>query len=61
VLEIVPKDRHGNPIDDLKAVRLDADKHKPGIQELKEWKAVLEYIKSFADSDGDGLPNVPDK
>ncbi len=61
VLDIVPKDRHGNPIDDLKAVRLDADKHTPGIQELKEWKAVLEYIKSFPDSDGDGLPNVPDK
>ncbi len=61
VLDIVPKDRHGNPIDDLKTVRLDADKHKPGIQELKEWKAVLEYIKSFADTDGDGRPNVPEK
>lgn len=61
VLDIVPKDRHGNPIEDLKTVRLDADKHEPGIQELKEWKAVLEYIESFADSDGDGLPNVPDK
>jgi 5'-nucleotidase/UDP-sugar diphosphatase len=61
VLDIVPKDRHGNPVDDLKAMRQDADKHKPGIQELKEWKAVLEYLKSFADTDGDGLPNVPDK
>jgi 5'-nucleotidase len=61
VLDIVPKDRNGNPIDDLKTVRLDADKDKPGIQELKEWKAVLEYIKNFPDSDGDGLPNVPEK
>ena len=41
-------------------MRLDADKHKPGIQELKEWKAVMAYIKSFPDTDGNGLPNVPD-
>ncbi|MEA3435293.1 MAG: bifunctional UDP-sugar hydrolase/5'-nucleotidase [Thermodesulfobacteriota bacterium] len=61
VLDIVPKDRNGNPIDDLKAMRLDSDKQKSGIQELKEWKAVMEYIQSFPDTDGDGLPNVPDK
>ena len=61
VLDIVPKDRNGNPVDDLKEMRLDADKQKPGIQELKEWKAVLKYIKNFADTDGDGLPNVPAK
>ncbi len=61
VLDIVPKNRDGNPIDDLKTMRLDSDKQKPGIQELKEWKAVMEYIKSFPDTDGDGLPNVPDK
>ena len=61
VLDIVPKDRNGNPIDDLKTMRLDSDKQKPGIQELKEWKAVMEYIKSFPDTDGDGLPNVPEK
>ena len=61
ILDIVPKDRSGNPIADLKKMRLDADKQKPGLQELKEWKAVMEYIQSFADTDGDGLPNVPDK
>jgi 5'-nucleotidase len=61
ILDIVPKDRHGKPIDDLKAVRLDANKLKPGVQELKEWKAVLKYIKNFADTDDNGLPNVPYK
>jgi 5'-nucleotidase len=61
ILDIVPKDRNGNPIDDLKTMRLDADQQKSGIQEVKEWKAVLAYIRSFADTDGDGLPNVPDK
>jgi hypothetical protein len=61
ILDIVPKDLSGNPVDDLKTLRLDANQQKAGIQEVKEWKAVLSYIRSFADTDGDGLPNVPDK
>lgn len=61
ILNIVPKDRKGNPISDLVAYRIDADKRKPGIQELKEWVGVMEYIKSFPDIDGDGIPDVPKK
>ena len=61
ILEIVPKDRNGNPIEDLKTVRVDADKHQPGIQELKEWKAVIDYIRQLPDTDGDGIANIPDK
>ncbi len=61
ILDIIPKDRDGNSIGDLKTMRLDSDKKESGIQELKEWKAVMEYIKSFPDADGDRLPNVPDK
>ena len=61
ILKIVPKDRNGNPIDDLKRMRIDADRQKPGIQELKEWQAVIAYIQSFTDTDANGLPNVPDK
>ena len=40
---------------------MDADKSQPGIQELKEWIGVMEYIKSFPDRNGDGLPDIPDK
>jgi len=61
VLDIVPKDRNGNPIEDLKTARVDADAATPGIQELKEWQAVIAYIKAFADTDGDGIADVPDK
>jgi len=61
VLDIVPKDRNGNPIADLKTARVDADAAITGIQELKEWKAVIAYISNFADTDGDGIANVPDK
>ncbi len=61
ILTIVPKDRNGNPIDDLKRMRIDADIQKPGIQELKEWQAVIAYIQSFTDTNANGLPNVPAK
>jgi 5'-nucleotidase / UDP-sugar diphosphatase len=59
ILEIVPKDRDGNPIADLKKVRVDRDKNSAGIQELKEWMGVMAYIKQFADTDKDGIPDVP--
>jgi 5'-nucleotidase/UDP-sugar diphosphatase len=61
ILKIIPKDRNGNPIDDLTASRVDADKSQPGIQELKEWIGVMEYIRSFPDTNGDGIPDVPEK
>ncbi|MDO8956515.1 MAG: bifunctional UDP-sugar hydrolase/5'-nucleotidase [Deltaproteobacteria bacterium] len=61
ILNIVPKDRNGVPVADLTAFRIDADKNQAGIQELKEWIGVMEYIKSFPDTNGDGLPDVPEK
>jgi len=61
ILEIVPKDGNGNPIEDLKTVRVDADRQQPGIQELKEWKAVIDYIQHLPDTDKDGIANIPDK
>ena len=61
ILNIIPKDLKGNPIEDLSACRVDADKNQPGVQELKEWIGVMEYIQSFPDTNGDGSPDVPDK
>ncbi len=61
ILDIVPKDRDGNPVDDLRSVRVDADKQVPGIQELKEYMGVLEYIRSFPDTTGDGVPDIPQR
>ncbi len=61
ILKIVPKDRSGKPIEDLESALVDADKDLAGIQELKEWLAVMDYIRSFPDTDGDGLPEIPEK
>ncbi len=61
MVKIVPKDSKGQPVADLMSTRLDFDQSKPGIQEGKEWLALISYIKSFKDTDGDGLPEVPGK
>lgn len=71
ILKVVPKDRNGhpivtkssigNPFDLLLPLRVDTDKEKPGIQELKEWVCVMDYVRSFPDKDGDGSPDIPEK
>ena len=71
ILEIVPKDRNGNPIvtkslegnplDLLLPLRVDTDKEKPGVQELKEWVCLVTYVKSFPNRNGDGIPIIPEK
>jgi 5'-nucleotidase len=59
ILDIVPKDRDGKPIQDLETARVDVDTAAPGIQELKEWAGFLRYVQSFPDADGDGIPDIP--
>lgn len=61
ILTMVPKDRDGNPIEDLATVRVDADANKTGIQELKDWETIFEYISTFEDSDGDGIREIPER
>jgi len=71
ILNIVPKDRQGNPVlsekpkgnpfDLLLPLRADMDKKKPGIQEMKQWVVLMDYVRSFPDKDGDGIPDIPDK
>ncbi len=61
ILKIIPKDEKGNPVTDLVPLRIDIDKKKEGIQEAKEWVGLLEYVRSFKDTDGDGIPNIPEK
>ena len=71
ILDVVPKDRSGNPLvsakpkgnpfDLLLPLRVDGDREKPGIQELKQWIVLMDYVRSFTDRDGDGVPDIPVK
>ncbi|PKN18279.1 MAG: bifunctional metallophosphatase/5'-nucleotidase [Deltaproteobacteria bacterium HGW-Deltaproteobacteria-6] len=61
LLEIVPKDKNGAPIQKLSAAIIDGNKSRPGVQEIKQWQGVMQYVRSFPDTNGNGIPDVPEK
>lgn len=59
LVKIVPKDANGRPLENFESAIIDFDQEKEGIQEGKEWIALVEYARSFEDMDGNGIPDVP--
>ena len=55
ILSIVPKYPDGTPIQDFEDVVITENG-----RELKAWDAIARYMASFEDTDGDGIPNVPE-
>lgn len=60
LLKVEPKDKNRIPVTDIFNQLADADKNRDGIQEAKEWIALIEYIRSFEKS-SDGIPEIPQK
>jgi 5'-nucleotidase/UDP-sugar diphosphatase len=60
-LRIVPKDSAGKPIEDLNTALVDANPDLSGIQEVKQWIAFLEYLRNFDDTNGNNIPDVPER
>ena len=54
ILAIVPKYADGTPITDFEDVTITENG-----RELKAWDSIARYMASFADTDGDGIANVP--
>lgn len=54
ILAIVPKHADGTPITDFEDVIITENG-----RELKAWDSIARYMASFADTDGDGIANVP--
>lgn len=44
---------------DLTRVLVDSAPSQPGLQELKEWRALVDAVRALPDTDGDGVPNIP--
>ena len=53
LLSLEPKDKDGNPIENLEDQAV-----MEGDKELKAWDAIARYMRSFKDTDGDGIANV---
>ena len=54
LLSLVPKYKDGTPIERYEDAVIKVDG-----KELKAWTAIAQYMQSFTDTDGDGVPNVP--
>ena len=54
LLSLVPKFADGTPIERYEDAVIKVDG-----KELKAWQAIAMYMESFEDTDGDGVPNVP--
>ena len=60
LLKVVPKDELGRPVDDVKTQVIDGKPLTPGLQEIKEWAAVVGYVSNFPDVNGNEIPDIPD-
>ncbi len=61
LINVIPKDQDGVRIADMKNAVIDMNSSKSGIQEGKEWLALLEYLGSMKDSNGDGIPDIDNR
>jgi 5'-nucleotidase/UDP-sugar diphosphatase len=61
LINVVPKDANGVKITDMNDEIIDIDENIEGIQEGKEWLAIIEYLRSMKDSNGNGIPDIDPK
>ena len=59
LLALTPKDREGRPIKSLRDAIVPAGPSNPAVREIKEWAALAAYLRSFPDTDKNGLPEIP--
>lgn len=60
LVKVTLKDANGNPINSINAAIIDADPAVEGVQEIKEWMALLWYLQQQPDSNGNGIRNIPE-
>jgi 5'-nucleotidase len=61
LINVVPKDVSGAVVADMKNAVIDMDTKKDGLQEGKEWLALMEMISSMKDTNGNGIPDIDKK
>ncbi len=61
LINVSPKDIDGEKITDMKNAVIDMDTSKSGIQEGKEWLALIEYLQMMNDLNGNGIPDIDPK
>lgn len=60
LVRVTLKDANGNPINSINEAIIDADPVVEGVQEIKEWMALLWYLQQQSDINGNGIPDIPE-
>ena len=58
LVSVIPKDANGLPISDMASSIIDFDSELPGVQEGKEWIALVELLRSMDDTNGNGIADL---
>lgn len=61
LINVVPKDFAGNRVKDVRTAVIDMDEKSEGTQEGKEWLALLKFLGSMKDTNGNGIPDIDKK
>ena len=61
LISIKPKDKNGRALPDVKQAIIYTDENSPKAAELKEWIALVQYLRSFKDTNKNGIPDIPEK
>jgi 5'-nucleotidase / UDP-sugar diphosphatase len=61
LINVVPKDAEGKKVKDMGTMVIDMDESREGVQEGKEWLALIEYLGSMKDTNGNGIPDIDSK
>jgi 5'-nucleotidase/UDP-sugar diphosphatase len=61
LINVIPKDFAGKQVKDMKTAVIDMDENKEGVQEGKEWLALMEFLGSMKDTNRNGVPDIDRK
>ena len=61
LLKMLPRDAEGKVMAGPEDGMIDSDPLLPGIQELKEWTALADVLRALPDTDGNGIPDIPER
>jgi 5'-nucleotidase len=61
LINVVPKDYAGNKVKDMRAAVIDMAENIDGVQEGKEWLALMKFLDSMKDTNGNGIPDIDKK
>ncbi len=60
LIDLLPKDKTGREVEDLKQAIIHARSQDGQILEVKEWTALAGFLAGFPDKDSRGIPQIPE-